>query len=59
MGWGMKTLNEKHSDTEAKALAACYRLLLQKARERRARLAAENETQMNEQPAKTGNAETD
>ena len=32
--------NNPQSDDEAQALAACYRLLLQKAAERRARLAA-------------------
>ncbi len=32
-------INATHSDPEATALAACYRLLLQKARERRERLA--------------------
>lgn len=34
-------INSPHVDQEAAALAACYRLLLQKARERRARLAKE------------------
>lgn len=32
-----------HNDPEAVALAACYRLLIQKARERRARLAMQAE----------------
>ncbi|MCA9943730.1 MAG: hypothetical protein KC449_09630 [Anaerolineales bacterium] len=35
--------NNPQSDDEAQALAACYRLLLQKAAERRARLAQANQ----------------
>ncbi len=37
----LTTNNPTYSDPEAVALAACYRLLLQKAAERRARLSAE------------------
>ena len=37
--------NNPQSDDEAQALAACYRLLLQKAAERRARLAQANQGQ--------------
>lgn len=38
-------LNNSNQDDEAQALAACYRLLLQKAAERRARLAQANQGQ--------------
>ena len=41
----MQLNNEHNSDDEARALAACYRLLLQKAAERRARLAQANQGQ--------------
>lgn len=34
-----------HNDPEAVALAACYRLLIEKARERRARLAMQAESE--------------
>ena len=37
--------NKSERDDEAQALAACYRLLLQKAAERRARLAQANQGQ--------------
>ena len=38
----MQIVNDELKEQEAEALAACYRLLLKKAGERRARLAAEN-----------------
>lgn len=41
----MQTNNEHNPEDEARALAACYRLLLKKAAERRARMAQVNQGQ--------------
>jgi hypothetical protein len=46
----MQAYQENQPDAEARALAACYRLLLRKARQRRVRLAQEEAAETQNTP---------